>query len=84
MKIRPLLDRVLLSAAVEQKTEGGIIIPKSSDDKSLVMSVVAVAEGSKLSIGDRVIVAKYAGTEVNMGGEKFVLVCEYDILGVVS
>ena len=87
-KIQPLFDRVLLKHMVEQQTGAGIILPRSTDDRSQIMTVASVPLDPKASpcvkVGDRVIVAKYAGTEVNFGGEKFVLACEYDLLAVIS
>jgi len=84
IKIRPLFDRILLAPEEEQNTHGGIILPREMQDKSHIMRVVAIGDGTKtnLECNERVIVAKYAGTDVNIDGEKFTLVCEYDILGV--
>jgi chaperonin GroES len=85
MGVKPLFDRVLLRAEPEQKTDCGVILPRGSDERSQIMRVVEVGEcKSTLKIGDRVVVAKYAGTEVNFGGEKFTLVCEYDILASIQ
>ena len=84
-KLEPLFDRVLLENVVEQQTESGIIIPRGGADRSHVMRVSALGQcKSALQIGDRVMVAKYAGTEVVFSGEKYLLVCEYDILGRFS
>ena len=82
--LKPLFDRVLLRPVDEQKSEHGIIIPRSASERSHLMQVAAVGQTNAVKIGDNVIVAKYAGTEVTLGTEKFLLVCEYDILGVVS
>ena len=83
-KIKPLFDRVLLSPETEQQNGTGIIIPRESGDRSHIMCVVAVGESTAISVGDRVIVAKYAGTDVSFGEGQFVLVCEYDILGIIE
>ena len=83
-KIKPLFDRILLKPEAEQQTDGGIIIPKSGDDRSLIMRVEDAGSSQFLKCGDRVVVAKYAGTEVTVGDRKFLLVCEYDILGVAE
>ena len=80
MIIKPLFDRALLEAEKEQH-QSGIIIPKSSDDRSHFMRVVEIGECKSVKKGDRVIVAKYAGTEVSIGEKVYTLVCEYDILG---
>jgi len=81
--IRPVFDRVVLRKEVEQNI-GGIIIPKSNDDRSSVMQVVAVGEVKNVEVGDRVIIAKYCGTEIKVGADVFTIVCEYDILGVIA
>ncbi|MDR0462522.1 MAG: co-chaperone GroES [Christensenellaceae bacterium] len=82
--ITPIFDRVLLMPEQEQQSTSGIIIPTSNDDRSHIMRVVQVGDCKKVSIGDRVVVAKYAGTEVVFEGQKYTLVCEYDILGVLK
>jgi len=79
----PLFDRVLLKPEVEQQSVAGIYIPRDTTDRSLTMTVVAVGDVQAVKVGDRVIVAKYAGTEVTVGTDKFYLVCESDILGRV-
>jgi len=81
--IQPIFDRVLLERENEQLTSSGVIIPKSFDDRSHIMRVVAIGDTKNVAVGDRVIVAKYAGTEVKCGADLFTLVCEYDILGKV-
>ena len=83
MKIRPLFDRVLLCAESDEKTDSGILIPRAIDDKSNIMRVVDSGASTEIKTGDRVIVAKYAGTEISHGADKFLLVCEHDILGVI-
>jgi chaperonin GroES len=82
--ITPIFDRVLLAPESAQETTSGIIIPRSCDDKSHIMRVVAVGDAKAVTVGDRVVVAKYAGTQVKCGAETFTLVCEYDILGNVG
>ena len=81
-KIKPLFDRVLLKFPTEDRQISGIIVPKTADDRSHVMTVEAIGNTQSVKIGDRVIVAKYAGTEVMQGTDKFLLVTEYDILGM--
>jgi chaperonin GroES len=83
-EIKPLFDRVLLKPC-ESEQAGGIIIPRSGDDRSQFMRVAALGEGvaAQIKVGDKVIIAKFSGTEVNAAGEKFTLVCEYDLLGAV-
>ena len=82
--IKPIFDRALLEAEAEQVSGAGIIVPREAGDRSHVMRVAAVGECAQVRVGDRVIVAKYAGTEVAVGAAKYLLVCEYDILGVVQ
>ena len=79
MKIKPLADRVLVKPAeAEEKTASGIIIPDSAKEKPLKGKVVAVGEGTKdekmiLEEGDEVLYGKYAGTELELDGEKFLI-----------
>ena len=81
-KIKPLFDRVLLEREPEQESTQGIIIPTAQSDRSQIMRVVAVGDCQAVKLNERVIVAKYAGTEVNIGTTKCLIVCEHDILGV--
>ena len=76
MTIKPLADRVLVKPApAEEKTVGGIIIPDTAQEKPSRGAVVAVGQGTKdetmvLKAGDNVLYGKYAGTEVEIDGEK--------------
>ena len=86
MKIKPLADRVLVKPAeAEEKTASGIIIPDSAKEKPLKGKVVAVGEGTKdekmiLEEGDEVLYGKYAGTELELDGEKFIIMRQSDVL----
>ena len=88
-KIQPLADRVLVRpAAAEEKTVGGIIIPDSAKEKPLRGEVLAVGNGTKdeemvLKAGDQVLYGKYAGTELELDGEKFLIMRQSDVLAVV-
>ena len=79
MNIKPLADRVLVKpAAAEEKTLGGIIIPDSAKEKPLKGEVVAVGNGTKdeemvVKVGDNVLYGKYAGTEIEFEGEKYLM-----------
>ena len=79
MKIQPLADRVLIKpAAAEEKTVGGIIIPDTAKEKPLKGSVIAVGNGTKdeemvLKAEDTVLYGKYSGTEVELDGEKYLI-----------
>ena len=86
MKIKPLADHVLVKPAeAEEKTASGIIIPDSAKEKPLKGKVVAVGEGTKdekmiLEEGDEVLYGKYAGTELELDGEKFLIMRQSDVL----
>ena len=89
MKIKPLADRVLiLPVEVEQKV-GGIIIPDTAKEKPQRGKVVAVGNGTKdedtiLKVGDEVFYGKYAGTEIENDGEKYLMMRQSDILAIVE
>ena len=89
-KIQPLADRVLIkAAAAEEKTVGGIIIPDSAKEKPLRGEVLAVGNGTKdeemvLKAGDQVLYGKYAGTELELDGEKFLIMRQSDILAKIQ
>lgn len=90
MNIRPLSDRVLVvPAAAEEKTVNGIIIPDSAKEKPLKGTVRAVGQGTKdeemiLKEGDVVLYGKYAGTEIELEGEKFLIMRQSDVLAVIG
>lgn len=90
MNIKPLADRVLIKAApAEEKTAGGIIIPDTAKEKTLQGEVLAVGNGTKdeemvLKAGDTVLYGKYAGTEVELDGEKYLIMRQSDVLAVLA
>lgn len=90
MNIKPLADRVLIKAApAEEKTAGGIIIPDTAKEKPLQGEVLAVGNGTKdeemvLKAGDTVLYGKYAGTEVELDGEKYLIMRQRDVLAVLA
>ncbi|NPV88558.1 co-chaperone GroES [Coprothermobacteraceae bacterium] len=95
MEIRPLGDRVLLKPMdLEQKTKSGIVIPDTAKEKPQKGKVLAVGDGrvldngQKLPLevrpGDIVIFSKYAGTEIKVEGEDYLIVSERDILAIVG
>ncbi len=90
MNIKPLADRVLiLPAPAEEKTIGGIIIPDTAKEKPLKGEVVAVGKGTKdeemiLKQGDRVLYGKYAGTEIEVEGVKYLMMRQSDVLAVME
>ena len=89
MNIKPLADRVLVKPAeAEQKTASGIIIPDSAKEKPLKGKVIAVGKGTKdeemvLKEGDEVLFGKYAGTEIEVEGEKFLIMRQSDVLATL-
>ena len=88
MKIKPLADRVLIQPTpAEETTISGIIIPDSAKEKPLRGTVIATGEGTKdekmiVKEGDNVLYGKYAGTEVEPDGGKFLIMRQNDILGI--
>ena len=90
MKINPLADRVLVKPApAEEKTIGGIIIPDTAKEKPLQGTVLAVGNGTKdeemvLKANDTVLYGKYAGTEIEFEGEKYLIMRQSDILAVLA
>ena len=88
MKIKPLADRVLIKPTpAEETTISGIIIPESAKEKPLRGTVIATGEGTKdekmiVKEGDNVLYGKYAGTEVELDGGKFLIMRQNDILGI--
>ena len=89
-KIQPLADRVLVRpVAAEEKTIGGIIIPDSAKEKPLRGEVIAVGNGTKdeamvLNAGDQVLYGKYAGSELEYEGEKFLIMRQSDVLAILK
>jgi chaperonin GroES len=89
MNIKPLADRVLVKpVAAEEKTASGIIIPDSAKEKPLKGEVLAVGKGTKdeemvVKVGDTVLYGKYAGTELELEGEKYLIMRPSDILATI-
>ncbi len=95
MNIKPLGDRIVVKAIErEEKTESGIVLPDTAKEKPQEGEVVAVGEGKRLEngerlkpeveVGDRIIYAKYAGTEVQHKRQELLIVSEKDILAVIE
>ena len=89
MKIQPLADRVLITPAAAEETVGGIIIPDTAKEKPLRGKVIAVGNGTKdeemvLKKGDEVLYGKYAGTELELDGEKYLMMRQSDVLANVK
>jgi len=95
MKVRPLYDRVIIQGLEEgEKTKGGIIIPDTAKEKPVEGKVIAVGagrikkDGTKMPLevkkGNRVLYAKYAGTEVKIDGEEYLMMKEDAILAIIE
>ena len=94
MKLVPLADRVVLKQLeAEETTKSGIVLPGQAQEKPQQAEVIAVGPGGlvdgkevkmQVAVGDKVIYSKYAGTEVKMDGEEFIIVIQNDILAVVE
>ena len=89
MKIQPLADRVLVLPAPAEEKVGGIIIPDTVKEKPQRGKVIAVGEGTKddkvvLKEGDEVLYGKYAGTELENEGEKYLIMRQSDVLAILK
>ena len=90
MTIKPLSDRVLvLPNPAEEKTAGGLFIPDTAKEKPLMGKVVAVGPGTaevtmEVKEGDTVLYGKYSGTELEVEGEKYLIMRQSDVLAVVE
>jgi len=95
MKLRPLQDRIIVKRLEEEsKTAGGILIPDTAKEKPQRGEVVAVGKGKvaedgkvlpmDVKAGDKVLFGKYAGTEIKIEGDDYLIMREDDILGVIE
>ena len=90
MNIQPLADRVLIEPTpAEETTMSGIIIPDSAKEKPLKGTVLATGKGTKdeemvLNEGDTVLYGKYAGTEIELEGKKYLIMRQSDVLAVIK
>ena len=94
MKLVPLSDRVVLKQLVaEETTKSGIVLPGAAKEKPQQAEVIAVGPGGvvegkevkmEVAVGNKVIYSKYAGTEVKLDGEEYIIVRQSDILAVVE
>ncbi len=89
MNIKPLADRVLIEpAAAETRTKSGLIIPDTAQEKPLKGKIVAVGGGTKdeemvLKVGDEVLYGKYAGTELEIEGNKYLIMRQNDVVAII-
>ena len=94
MKLSPLGDKVALKQLeAEETTASGIVLPGNAQEKPQQAEVIAVGPGGvvdgkevkmQVSVGDKVIYSKYAGTEVKLGDEEFIVVRQNDIVAIVE
>src|SRR5690606_15715892 len=95
IKVRPLYDRILVRRLQEdEKTAGGIIIPDTAKEKPQRGEIVAAGKGRitqegktiplEVRTGDKVLLGKYAGTELKLNGEEYLMMREEDILGILN
>ena len=95
MNLKPLDDRIIIKQSeAEEKTAGGIILPDAAQEKPQIGKVVAVGPGKLLDDGkrasmsvkkkDEILYGKYSGSEVEYDGDKYVILRESDVLGIVE
>ena len=94
MKLKPLGDRVVIkNMEAEETTKGGIILTSAAKEKPVMAKILAVGPGGKVDgkevdmyvkVGQKVIYSKYAGTEVKLDGEEYIIVRQSDILAIVE
>lgn len=89
VNIKPLADRVLVKAdAAEETTKSGLYIPDTAKEKPMRGEVIAVGQGKKdepitVKVGDKVLYGKYAGTELSVEGEEYLIMRESDIYAIL-
>ena len=95
MKLKPLDDRVVIETKeLEEKNVGGIIIPDTAKEKPQIGEIIAVGPGKtnddgkiiplSLKVGDRILYAKYGGTEVDIQDKKYIIISRSDILAIIK
>jgi len=93
--LKPLGDRIIAKAvSAEQMTAGGIVLPDSAQEKPQEGEVIAVGPGTQLSngkrvpvdvkVGDRIVYGKYAGTEVKVGADEYIILRQEDVLAILE
>ncbi len=94
MNIKPIGDRVVIKVLEsEEKTKGGIVLPDTAKEKPQEGKIVAVGSGEliegkrvplEVKVGDRILFSKYAGTEVKLDGEEYLILRQSDILAILE
>lgn len=93
--LKPLGDRIIAKALqAEEKTAGGIVLPESAKEKPQEAEVIAVGPGTQMEsgkmapmdvkVGDKIIYGKYAGTEIKVGADEFIILRQEDVLAIVK
>lgn len=93
--LKPLGDRIIVEAlSAESVTAGGIVLPDSAKEKPLEGKVIAVGPGAQcdtgkirpmdVKVGEKIIYGKYAGTEVKVGGEEYIILRQDDVLAIIG
>lgn len=89
MTLKPLADNVVIKGVEEEKTAGGLILATANKEKPVISTVLAVGPGTEehpmtVKVGDRVVVSKYAGSEIKLDGETVSIVRIADILAIAE
>ena len=94
MNIKPLFDKVVVeSVTTEEKSKGGLFLPSAAQEKPQTCKVVAVGPGGmmdgkevvmQVKVGDKVLCAKYAGSDFKVDGKEFTIIKQSDILAIVE
>lgn len=89
MVLKPLDDRVVIETKdLEEKNVGGIIIPDTAKEKPLIGKVIAVGTDEELQeilkVGDKILYAKYGGTEIDFENKKYIIISRSDILAIIE
>lgn len=94
MNIKPLADRVVIKMVeAEETTKSGIILAGSAKEKPQIAEIIAVGPGAvvdgkkiemELSVGDKVLISKYAGTEVKLDGQEYTILKQDDVLAIIE
>ena len=92
MTVKPLADRILVKRLEEEDKIGSIIVPDTAKEKSQKAEVVAVGEGKKtdegklvsleVKKGDKILIGKYAGTDIKIDGEEYIIMKQEDVMGI--
>ena len=92
MTVKPLADRILVKRLEEEDKIGSIIVPDSAKEKSEKAEIIAVGEGKKtdegklisleVKKGDRILIGKYAGTDIKIDGEEYIIMKQEDVMGI--